>query len=149
VPNQRSMVGGVTANFCFPRNCWVKALFLSLIHRENRKQFTYMTPNKRVRKLPTSTQPRETWHTDSLDMVVLPSNGASRYHKCCVDGGSSSEYFGLTSYYTIYKYIFFLSVVLTLFALQWNMIRKHYFRTQRFSMSALHYKPEGRMFDSR
>jgi hypothetical protein len=35
--------------------------------------------NKRVWKLPTSTQLRATWHTDSLDMVVLPSTGASRY----------------------------------------------------------------------
>jgi hypothetical protein len=29
----------------------------------------YTTPNKRVWKLPTSTQLRATWHTDSLDMI--------------------------------------------------------------------------------
>jgi hypothetical protein len=40
---------------------------------------------KRMWKLPTSTQLSETWHTYSLDMVVLPSNGASRYHNCCID----------------------------------------------------------------
>jgi hypothetical protein len=34
--------------------------------------------NKRVLKLPTSTQLRATWHTDSLDMVALQSTGASR-----------------------------------------------------------------------
>jgi hypothetical protein len=51
---------------------------------------------KRVWKLPTSTQLRATWHNDSLDMVVLPSTGASRYHKCCIDGGTSPEYFGFT-----------------------------------------------------
>jgi hypothetical protein len=34
-------------------------------------------------KLPTSTQLRVTWHTDSLDMVVLQSTGASRYHNRC------------------------------------------------------------------
>jgi hypothetical protein len=34
--------------------------------------------NKRLWKLPTSTQLRATWHTDSLDMVVLSSTGASR-----------------------------------------------------------------------
>jgi hypothetical protein len=45
-------------------------------------------------KLPTSTHLRATWHTDSLDMVVPPSNGASRYHNCCIDGGTSPEYFG-------------------------------------------------------
>jgi hypothetical protein len=50
--------------------------------------------NKRVWKLPTSTQLRATWHTDSLDMVVLPSTSASRYHNRCIDGGTSPEYFG-------------------------------------------------------
>jgi hypothetical protein len=42
--------------------------------------------NKHVSKLPTSTQLRAAWHTDSLDKVVLPSTGASRYHNCCIDG---------------------------------------------------------------
>jgi hypothetical protein len=27
-------------------------------------------------------------------MVVLPSTGASRYHNCCIDGGTIPEYFG-------------------------------------------------------
>jgi hypothetical protein len=44
-----------------------------------------------VWKLPTSTQLRATWHTDSPDMAVLPSTGASRYHNFCIDGGTSSE----------------------------------------------------------
>jgi hypothetical protein len=35
---------------------------------------------KRVWKLPTSVQLRATWHIDLLDMVVLPSTSASRYH---------------------------------------------------------------------
>jgi hypothetical protein len=51
---------------------------------------------KRVWKLPTSTQLRVTWHTDSLDMVVLPPTGASRCHNCCMDGGTSPEYFEYT-----------------------------------------------------
>jgi hypothetical protein len=46
--------------------------------------------------LPTSTQLLATWHTDSLDTVVLPSTGASRYNNCCIDGGTSPEYFGYT-----------------------------------------------------
>jgi hypothetical protein len=29
-------------------------------------------------------------------MVVLPSTGASRYHNCCIDGGTRPEYFGHT-----------------------------------------------------
>jgi len=29
-------------------------------------------------------------------MVVLPSTGASRYHNCCIDGGTSMENFGST-----------------------------------------------------
>jgi hypothetical protein len=52
--------------------------------------------NKCVWKLPTSTQLRASWHTDSLDMVVLPSTGASRYNNCCIDGGNSPECFGYT-----------------------------------------------------
>jgi hypothetical protein len=51
---------------------------------------------KRVWKLPTSTQLRATWQTDSLDMVLLPSTGASRYHNYCMDGGTSPEYFVYT-----------------------------------------------------
>jgi hypothetical protein len=31
--------------------------------------------------------------TDSPDMVVQPSTGASRYHNYCIDGGISPEYF--------------------------------------------------------
>jgi hypothetical protein len=54
----------------------------------------YTTPNKRVWKLPTSTQLCATWYTDSLDMVVLTHTGASRYHNLCIDGGTSPEYFG-------------------------------------------------------
>jgi hypothetical protein len=47
-------------------------------------------------KLPASTQLHATWHTYSLDMVVLPSTSGSRYHNCCIDGGTSREYFGYT-----------------------------------------------------
>jgi hypothetical protein len=46
--------------------------------------------------MPTSIHLRVTWHTDSLDMVVLPSTGASRYRNCFIDGGTSPEYFGYT-----------------------------------------------------
>jgi hypothetical protein len=46
---------------------------------------------KRVWKLPTSTQLRATRYTESLDMVVLPSTGASRYHNCCIAGGTSPD----------------------------------------------------------
>jgi hypothetical protein len=60
--------------------------------------------NKRVWKLPTSTQQRATWHTDSLDMVVLPYTGASRYHNCCVVVGTSPEYFGYTIMSSSYLY---------------------------------------------
>jgi hypothetical protein len=52
---------------------------------------------KRVLKLPTSSQLRATWHIDSLDMVVLPSTGASRYHNFCIDGGTSPEYLNTPS----------------------------------------------------
>jgi hypothetical protein len=34
-------------------------------------------------------------------MVALPSTGASRYHNCCVDGGTSPENFGSTHVYYI------------------------------------------------
>jgi hypothetical protein len=51
---------------------------------------------KRVWKLPTSTQLRAAWHTDSVDTIVLPSTGVLRYQNCCIDGGTSPEYFGYT-----------------------------------------------------
>jgi hypothetical protein len=53
-------------------------------------QVKYTTPNKHVWKVPTSTQLRATWHTDTLDTVVLPS---LRYQNCCINGGNSPEYF--------------------------------------------------------
>jgi hypothetical protein len=65
-------------------------------------QVTYTILNKRVWKVPTSTQLRATGHTDSLDLVVLPCTGAPRYHKCCTDGGTSPEYFG---YHLVNAYI--------------------------------------------
>jgi len=46
-----------------------------------------------------STQLRATWHTDLLDMVVLPSTDASRHHNCCIDGSTSPENFG---YYLVH-----------------------------------------------
>ena len=48
---------------------------------------------KRV-KTAQSTHLCATWHTVSLDMVVLPYTGASRYHNCCIDGGTTLENFG-------------------------------------------------------
>jgi hypothetical protein len=42
-----------------------------------------------------STHLHATWHTDLLDMVVLHSTGASRYHNCYIDGVTSPEYFGI------------------------------------------------------
>jgi hypothetical protein len=54
----------------------------------------YRTPNKRVWKLPTSTQLHAAWHTNTLEMVVLPSIGASRYHNCCIDWDTGPEYLG-------------------------------------------------------
>jgi hypothetical protein len=50
----------------------------------------------RIEKLPTSTQLRATWHTDSLDIVILPSTGAWRYHNCCIDNSTSPQYFEYT-----------------------------------------------------
>jgi hypothetical protein len=52
--------------------------------------------NKNTWKLPTSTQQRATWHSDSLDTVVLPSASVSYYHTCCINGSTSPEYYGYT-----------------------------------------------------
>jgi hypothetical protein len=68
---------------------------ISKIFRTDAVKFINLT-TKCVWKLSTSTQLRVTWHTDSLDMVVLPETGASRYHNCCIYGGTSPEYFGYT-----------------------------------------------------
>jgi hypothetical protein len=54
--------------------------------------------HKRAWKLPTSTQLRATWQTVSLDMVVLLSTVAWRYHNWCIDGGTSPEYMDTHSY---------------------------------------------------
>jgi len=56
-------------------------------------QVANTTSYKRVWKLRNSTQLRATWHTDSIDMVVPPSTGASRYQNWCRDGGTSPENF--------------------------------------------------------
>ena len=53
-----------------------------------------------------------TWHTDSLNMVVLPSTGASRYHNCCIDGGTSPENFG---YHLVQRHL----------TLLWNKLSKY------------------------
>jgi hypothetical protein len=50
---------------------------------------------QRMWKLPTSTHLQATLHNDSLDMVVLPSTGASCYHNCYIDGGTSLKYFNI------------------------------------------------------
>jgi hypothetical protein len=63
------------------------------IFRTDGVKFINLT-TKRVWKMPKSTQLRATWHTDSLDMVVLSPAGASRNHDCCIDGSTSPEYFG-------------------------------------------------------
>jgi hypothetical protein len=68
---------------------------VSKIFRTDAVNIINLTIN-RVWKLPTSTQLRATWHTDSLDMVVLLSTGASCYHNCCRDGGTGQEYFWYT-----------------------------------------------------
>jgi hypothetical protein len=47
-------------------------------------------------KLPTSTQLRATWHTVSLDMVVLPCISDSLYNNYCIGSGTSPEYFRYT-----------------------------------------------------
>jgi hypothetical protein len=41
----------------------------------------------------------------SLDMAVLPYTGALCYHNCCIDGGTSAEYFG----YLLLRVSFFFS----------------------------------------
>jgi hypothetical protein len=68
---------------------------VSKIFRTDAVKITNLT-TKRVWKPHTSTQLRATWHTDSLDMAVLPSTGASCHHTCCINGGTSPEYFRYT-----------------------------------------------------
>jgi hypothetical protein len=67
----------------------------SKIFRTDAVKITNLT-TKRVWKLPTSTQLRANWLTDSLDMVVLPSTATSRYQNCCVDGSTSPKHLGYT-----------------------------------------------------
>jgi hypothetical protein len=53
--------------------------------------------------MPTSIQLRATWYTDLLYKVLLSSPGASRYHNCHIDDGTSPEYFGYTLVLTSYS----------------------------------------------
>jgi hypothetical protein len=82
---------------CLTEYCLLVRIYegVSKIFRTDAVKIINLT-TKRVWKLPTFTHLRATWHTDSIDMVVLPSTGSSRYHNCCVDDGTSSEYFGYT-----------------------------------------------------
>jgi hypothetical protein len=77
------------------------SLFLSLIHRENRHKSRTRLQTNACENFPPppSYELRATWHNDSLDMVVLPSTGASLYHNCCIDGGTSLENIG---YHLVY-----------------------------------------------
>jgi len=94
VPNQGSMVCGGWQPFCFsPETAGTLAIPFPDPSWKS-PQVTYTTTDKRVWKLPTSIQIRATWYSNSLDMVVLPSTGASRYHNYCIDGGTSPENFG-------------------------------------------------------
>jgi hypothetical protein len=86
---------------------------LSEIFRTDAVKIINLT-TKPMWKLPTSTQLRATWHNDSLDMVVLPSTGASRFHNCCIDGGTSTECFGYAFLCT--QYISFLQQAYILFS---------------------------------
>jgi hypothetical protein len=56
---------------------------------------------KHMWKPPTSIQLRPTWHTDSIDMVVLPSTGASCYHNCCIDGSTVQNILDKPSYIVV------------------------------------------------
>jgi hypothetical protein len=108
VPNQGSTVGGGWQPFFFlPETAgWGRKSDTARSWKS--PQVTYTTPNKRVWKLSTSTQLRATWHTDSLDMEVLPSTGASPYLNCCIDGCTSPESFG---YHLVHLWNSVLSVL--------------------------------------
>jgi hypothetical protein len=63
-------------------------------------QVTYTTPNKRTENWPRPPSYVQLG-THSLDMLVLPSTGASRYHNCCVDS-TSPECLGYHLVHTLY-----------------------------------------------
>jgi hypothetical protein len=77
---------------------------VSKISRTDAVKFINLT-TKRVWKQPTPTQLRATWHTDTLEMVVLPSTVVSRYHNFCIDSGTSPEYFGLSHIISDFVYL--------------------------------------------
>jgi hypothetical protein len=49
------------------------------------------TPNKRKKKISTSTQLFEVLYTNSQNMPALPSTVASHYYNCCTDGRPIQE----------------------------------------------------------
>jgi hypothetical protein len=79
IPECRSQRYGYSKLFCEARISNTKTMYERVFRNSRTEAIAkYTTPNTRMWKLPTSTQLRATWHTDSLDIVVLPSTGASR-----------------------------------------------------------------------
>jgi hypothetical protein len=63
-------------------------------------QARYMTPNKRMQKISTSTELKKILDTRSQDMLVLSSTVASRYYNCWIDGSTSPRNYGYPQYNT-------------------------------------------------
>jgi hypothetical protein len=49
-------------------------------------------------------------------MVVLPCTGALHYHNCCIDGGTSPEYFGYTLVHDVQVFSVFIAVFVHMMA---------------------------------
>jgi hypothetical protein len=97
---------------------------------------------KRVWKLSNVHPASATWHTDSLYMVVLPSTGASRYHDCCIDGGTVRNILDIPSYCAgmWINYLFLTAVHHPAYFLALAILWQYRHRSQ--TVTAFHQIPE-------
>jgi hypothetical protein len=82
---------GMTAIFCFARNCWVRT-DTGRCHGEAARSVLAKVRGDVFARLHAVAENVAVWNPEFTVWPVW--TGASRYHNCCIDGGTSPEYFG-------------------------------------------------------
>jgi hypothetical protein len=84
---------GMTAIFCFVRNCCLRAeLWDGALSWWISQVCSRQSPGRRLPTFSCSRRKTSQWNPE---FTVWPvGTGASHYHNCCIDGGSSPETFG-------------------------------------------------------
>jgi hypothetical protein len=87
VPNHGSTVDGNESHLYFARNCWVRTeVWDGALSWWNSQVCSRQRSGRRLRTF--SRSRRKT--SQNPEFKIWPfGTGASRYHNCCIDGGSS------------------------------------------------------------